>query len=170
MMEHAVASCSLASWICYYLIRDINWIFFSEIFPEAEPAPHLRTSQLKKCDVLTSWPHSAHLWQQPLCLLLFQHHITMNKHAADVLDRRDSRRLMKPAVVTVVNRLLCTGANWRTHVSAFAEWRISAAVSLELRGLLFVLESLIAFGIILQPQVWAFACYSLASHSVKATK
>lgn len=38
------------------------------------------------------------------------------------------------------------------NVSAFAERRISAAVSLELRGLLFVLESLIAFGITLQPQ------------------
>lgn len=85
----------LASCIWYYLIRNINLTLFSEIFPEAEPTPHLWTSQLKEGDVLTSRSHSAHLWQQPLCLLLFQHHITMNKHAADILDWRDSCRLMK---------------------------------------------------------------------------
>lgn len=121
MMEHSVApklktECLLASCICYRIIRNMNFTFFSEIFPEAEPTPHPCTSQLEK---VKKW-------------------------------------LVKCAVVTVVKRLLCSGANWRTHVSAFAEWRISAAASLELIGLLFVLKSLIASGIISQPQGWAF--------------
>lgn len=152
--------------IPYYQNEFNIFKIFSEIFPKTEPTVISAHHSWKG---VPSWPHNhfQQIFDSSRSVYCF---ITKYKDASDIFNLQDLCRLMKPAGVTVVIRLLCSGGNWRTYVSAFAEWGISAAVVLELRGLLFVVESLIAFGIILQPQEWAPTCYSLACYWVKATK